>query len=143
MSRVARQTPLVVFAFESLLCIDHGRAIDRLAGQVWRDNVASGLTGEMRLEGRHVRQVVEGPADIILPLVARILGDGRHEGIRITALEAIAARRFVGWSVHGLPALPAADAAMAQLDADGRVVPFRQPAARPAASRGARRIASS
>jgi hypothetical protein len=143
MSRVSRQTPLVVFAFESLLRSDHRRAIDRLAGQVWRDNVASGLTGEMRLAGRHVQQVVEGPADIILPLVARILGDGRHEGIRITALEAVAARSYEGWSVHGLPAAPAVDTTTAQADADGRVVPFRQPAAAPAAPGGTRRIASS
>ncbi len=141
MSRVATQTPLVAFAFDSLLSSDDRRMIERLAGQVWRDNVARGVTGEMRLEGWRVQQVVEGPADVILPLVARILADDRHGGIRITALEAISARRYGGWSVHGLPTATDAAAAVAWSDVDGRVVAFRRPAAAPAAVKEARRLA--
>jgi hypothetical protein len=141
MSRVATQTPLVVFSFESLLCSDDRRSIARLAGQVWRDNLASGLTGEMRLAGRRVQQVVEGPCDVILPLVARILADARHGGIRITALEATSARRYHGWIFHGLTAATDVAASVVSAEGDSRVVGFRRPAAVAAAAGGARRLA--
>jgi hypothetical protein len=143
MPRIGKQAPLVTFAFESHLCAMDRQSIDRLVRQVWRDNVAHGITGEMCLDGTCVRQVVEGRVDTVLPLVARILSDRRHSGIRIMALEALANRRFACWSVQGLPETPITSIEEISLSAaqDARVVPFPRFNVAPAASGCARRLA--
>jgi hypothetical protein len=105
---------VIEFAFESRLVEADAAAVVRLARHVWRSNTARGLSGEMRLSGRSVQQVLEGDIDIVLPLVARILSDDRHGDIRVMALGMIPARRHGGWQVHGLPALAAAPMAEAE-----------------------------
>lgn len=143
MPRIGRQVPLVTFAFESHLCAMDRQSIERLVRQVWRDNVARGLTGEMCLDGTCVKQVVEGHVDVVLPLVARVLSDRRHSGIRITALEALAVRRFACWAVQGLPEAPITPIEAISLSPaqDARIVPFPRINVAPAASGCARRRA--
>lgn len=123
---------LVEFRFESVLCdIDTG-ALARMVRQSWRTNLRSGVTGEMRIDGSRVEQVIEGEIDVILPMAARILSDRRHTAIETVALGPIEARRFSDWRVHGMPA----EAAGAPDGADGAVALF------PVAVPGARRLAA-
>jgi hypothetical protein len=76
-------------------------ALQRLARHTLLVNPRLGLTGELRVERGRFALTLEGRADLLLPLAARILADPRHQAIRIAAFEAIAARAFVSWSVAG------------------------------------------
>ena len=96
---------LVEFAFESEVAPGvPTAALLRLARQVSRFNTIAGITGTLCLEGGRIRQVIEGPCHVVLPLVARILTDRRHGAIAVTALRQSAGRRYVGWSVVGVDA---------------------------------------
>ena len=95
---------LLEFRFESTLCGLDADALLRLARQSWRHNLAAGISGEMRVNGTDVSQVVEGRMEVVLPLAAGILADARHTGLRVQAFSELAARRHSGWRVHGLPA---------------------------------------
>src|SRR5690606_22285630 len=68
-------------------------------GQFNRDN---GLTGEMRVDGTAVNQVIEGCRFVVMPLMAHILTDRRHGAISINSFRTIEARRFIGWTTAGL-----------------------------------------
>lgn len=48
-----------------------------------------------------MRQVIEGPWSVVMPLAARILTDPRHGGLAITAFEPIACRAYSDWSSTG------------------------------------------
>jgi hypothetical protein len=76
-------------------------ALQRIARQSLVVNPRLGLTGELRLERGRFALTLEGRADVLLPLAARILADRRHEAIRIAAFGAIAARDFGSWEVLG------------------------------------------
>lgn len=96
---------LVEFSFVSRLADGLPMAaLLRLERQSVQFNHRNGLTGEMRVEGNVVHQVVEGCWSVVMPLVAHILTDRRHEAISIGTFEAIAARRFDGWTVTGIGA---------------------------------------
>ncbi len=97
-------TILIEFRFQSVLCDMEAPALAQMARQSWRNNLRSGVTGEMRIEGSRIVQVIEGTINVVLPLVARILADRRHTAIKTIALDPLDARRFDDWRVHGIPA---------------------------------------
>ena len=74
----------------------------RLIRHTWRHNARKGITGILRVENRNFFHVVEGPCDMVLPLVSRILTDRRHEAISVISCKPVAARRFEGWRAVGL-----------------------------------------
>lgn len=111
---------LVEFAFVSQVVDGLPAAVlARVARQSWSFNTRMNLTGEMRLHGSRLVQVVEGRCSIVQPLAARILADPRHGSIRITAFRPINSRRHAAWTMIGFeingPDLPADCAAPANL----------------------------
>jgi hypothetical protein len=84
-------------------------ALQRLARETQVVNPRLGLTGELGFERGRFTLALEGRADILLPLAARILADPRHKAIRILGFGAIAERRFTGWRTTGI-SLDEADA---------------------------------
>jgi hypothetical protein len=93
---------LVEFRFVSRLADGLPEAtLLRLERQAQRFNLMHGLTGEMCLRRRCVRQVVEGPWSVVMPLAARILTDRRHTAIAVSAFRPIEARRFAAWTSAG------------------------------------------
>jgi hypothetical protein len=118
--------PLVEFAFVSSMDAALPQAaLGRLVGQAWRYNTRSGLTGAMEIDGRKVRQVIEGDVATVLPLASRILSDPRHGRIRVLSFGPVPARRHVGWRVTGLHHAFDADA---NVPTDAVVVPLHRPA---------------
>ena len=77
-------------------------AMLRIERQVQQFNRQHGITGQMRVSGRTIRQVIEGSCSVVMPLAARILTDHRHEAISVLAFRPIEARRFRDWSATGL-----------------------------------------
>lgn len=77
-------------------------ALRRMARDATARNEARGVTGEMRLEGRRLHQIIEGPSDTILLLASAILSDARHEGIDVRSFRLIGVRRFADWRVLGI-----------------------------------------
>jgi hypothetical protein len=93
---------LVEFRFTSRLVDGLPDAVLlRLESEALRFNRLNGLTGEMRLSGRTLRQVIEGSWLVVMPLAARILTDQRHAAISISAFRPIKARRFQEWTAVG------------------------------------------
>jgi hypothetical protein len=76
-------------------------ALQRLARNTLAVNPRLGITGELRLGRGRFALALEGRADVLLPLAARILADPRHAAIRILGFGAIAERRFAGWRAAG------------------------------------------
>jgi hypothetical protein len=93
---------LVEFRFTSRLVDGLPDAVLlRLESEALRFNRLNGLTGEMRLSGRTLRQVIEGSWLVVMPLAARILTDRRHTAIAVSAFRPIEARRFAAWTSAG------------------------------------------
>lgn len=110
MQQTSARRALFEFAFVSRLALLEERALARLVGAAWASNIRNGVTGVMRLDGLNLCQIVEGEAETILPLAARILADRRHSRVEVTAFGEIGRRRFGAWHVEGLqrPPLPPA-----------------------------------
>jgi hypothetical protein len=106
MQRTSARKALVEFAFVSRLAALEERALARLVGAAWAHNIRNGVTGVMRLDGRSLRQIIEGETETILPLAARILADPRHGRVAVTAFGEIGHRRFGSWHVEGLDRAP-------------------------------------
>jgi hypothetical protein len=93
---------LVEFSFESKAVGNLPNAVMlRLARRSSAYNTRMGLTGQLVLSEGRFTQSLEGPADTLLSLAARILADPRHEAIRTIAFRAIESRRFSQWRIEG------------------------------------------
>lgn len=102
MSSALPKAPLVEFSYASKVSEDLPEAaLLRLAQQAWSRNMRLGVTGSLAFEDGTFRQVIEGPSDVVLPLVSRILTDPRHEAISILGFRPIKTRRFESWSAEG------------------------------------------
>lgn len=94
--------PLIVFSCGSTVAADLPPvALRRLAQMSWTFNARMGVTGLLRVIDGRFEQVIEGPAEVILRLAARILADPRHEAITIGQFHQCATRRFSGWTAEG------------------------------------------
>lgn len=117
-------TALIRFSFVSRLAEGlPAAALLRLERQAAAFNLRHGLTGEMRLEGRAVHQVIEGSWAVVMPLAGHILTDRRHDAISITSFRTIAARSFDDWSATGFGA-PFPDAVLSGAGANLAVLPL-------------------
>jgi len=76
-------------------------ALLRMAQQAWSRNARFGVTGSLSFRDGVFDMVIEGPSDVLLPLVSRILTDPRHEAISILGFRPIATRRFDQWNATG------------------------------------------
>jgi hypothetical protein len=88
--------------------------IQRLARHTLEFNPRVGLGGELDYADGRFALRLEGRAEVLLPLAARIFADRRHVAIRLSAFGPIARRRFDGWRVAGFgldDAGPTAEAA--------------------------------
>jgi hypothetical protein len=102
MRRLGTSTELVGLSFGSAAAPDLPLAAwQRLACHTLAVNPGRGLTGELRLDEGRFLATLEGRADVLLPLAARILADPRHAAIRVDAFGAIAERRFADWRTAG------------------------------------------
>ncbi len=96
------KVPLVEFTYVSRASEDlPDAALLRLAQQAWSHNTRLGVTGSLTYEDGTFHQIIEGPSDVLLPLVSRILTDARHEAISIHGFRPISTRRFETWSAIG------------------------------------------
>lgn len=71
-----------------------------------RHNTTQGVTGLLVYHDGSFLQVLEGPANAVLPLVARIEGDPRHTRFRLLASREIETREFGQWSMGFAEAPP-------------------------------------
>lgn len=95
-------TTLVEFSFTSRAVADLPfAALRRISAQTRLLNPRMGFTGELRFCDGMFHQVLEGQADEVLLLSARILTDRRHEGISVMSLRPIVERRYTEWRLVG------------------------------------------
>jgi hypothetical protein len=97
-----RSEKIVEFAFVSEVAdaLDETE-LARFVRHIWRDNLAQGITGVLRLRGRRLEVAIEGPGSLVLARGARLMADARHGAIAVRAFGPIAARRACGWRVEG------------------------------------------
>jgi len=72
----------------------------KLVQQSAENNRAAGITGLLILSGDHFLQALEGPADAVNDLFARIVRDQRHYDIRLISYEQIGPTYFDDWDMH-------------------------------------------
>jgi hypothetical protein len=76
-----------------------GSALDEVLEYSRVRNTQDGLTGLLvHREGRFM-QLLEGPHDAVLATYGRIVGDPRHDEVRLLVEETIHTRRFPEWSM--------------------------------------------
>jgi hypothetical protein len=87
--------------YTSLAELDLGaedlHAIHRTAREL---NALDGITGLLVFNGTHFLQIVEGPAEAIDDLVARLKRDPRHSSLEVRDERKIDARSFPDWSME-------------------------------------------
>lgn len=79
--------------------IDDEREVSRILASAHAANPAVGITGALIFTGTHFAQVLEGEKTSIDKTMATIAADPRHEQVNVVSREALAERRFPGWSM--------------------------------------------
>lgn len=64
-----------------------------------RNNPARGITGVLCYSDEYFLQVLEGGRDAVCETFNAIVGDARHEQVRLLHFEEISERRFGGWTM--------------------------------------------
>lgn len=78
--------------------------LDGILLQARRNNPARGITGALITRADLYLQLLEGPAEAVLPMYDRIARDSRHLAVtRISAAD-VAERLFPGWAMRDDPA---------------------------------------
>lgn len=77
-------------------------AILRIEREAQRNNLAQGLSGEMSYSDGRFTQVMEGGAEAIMSLAARIMIDPRHSRINVLTLRPVRHRRYGTWRSFGM-----------------------------------------
>lgn len=79
---------------------------ETVASAIWdiktrsrRFNAQAGITGALYYSGPHFAQVLEGPREAVLPLIAAIVADTRHTEVTIVQEEMVPARTFADWAM--------------------------------------------
>lgn len=62
-------------------------------------NAAHGITGVLTFDGLHFAQLLEGPVQELLALMARIYQDRRHSEVNLLFFEPIAERQYRSWAL--------------------------------------------
>src|SRR5689334_25199972 len=77
-------------------------AFQHLGLEAGRLNALDGITGLLVFNGTRFSQTIEGGAEAIDDLIARLQRDPRHTDFQIVSDEPIAARRFRSWDMQFL-----------------------------------------
>ncbi|PWE49279.1 blue light sensor protein [Thioclava sp. NG1] len=64
------------------------------------NNLRDGITGALIVSDRSFMQLLEGERDAVAKCLLRLLGDPRHDDIRILCAGDAEHRLFAGWSMH-------------------------------------------
>ncbi|MGI4734798.1 MAG: BLUF domain-containing protein [Janthinobacterium lividum] len=86
--------------------------LQELLDQCRRDNAQRQVTGVLFYSHGHIAQLIEGPADVLTALYARIARDGRHSHVQKLLEKPIARRSFAEWSMAFHPLEAAGFAAL-------------------------------
>lgn len=81
--------------------------LQHLLAQCRHNNARLGITGILFYSHGHIAQLVEGEADTVDALYARIAQDGRHSDVHKLVHKSIPARSFPEWSMAFHPLEPA------------------------------------
>ncbi|ALW86878.1 hypothetical protein AUC43_18420 [Hymenobacter sedentarius] len=100
--------------------------LQHLLDQCHRNNARLGITGILFYSHGHIAQLIEGEAEVVEALYARIAQDGRHSDVHKLVHKPIAARSFPAWSMAFHPLQPASFDQLA-----GFLEPTRVPALPP------------
>jgi hypothetical protein len=73
--------------------------LDQLLEQSRRDNLIADITGLLLFKDGNFMQILEGPKDAVLALLARIRSDTRHERLMVIFEEERQHREFKDWSM--------------------------------------------
>lgn len=78
-----------------------------------RNNARDDLTGALMIHNGQFLQVLEGAAQDLDRLMARLAADPRHDTVEVIERGPIAARRFSGWAMASVRVTPALEALLA------------------------------
>ena len=90
----------MLYVSDSLIGDDQP-GLDALMVQARHNNALDGISGLLWTDGDRFAQVVEGDDDAIAELLAKLIVDPRHTGVRILQDVQVADREFGGWSMAG------------------------------------------
>ena len=74
-----------------------------------RNNWRRDVTGCLLFSGAHFAQTLEGSADALDPLLARLARDQRHHNVKVLLDHEVTSRRFAEWSMAYLYRLDVVD----------------------------------
>lgn len=80
--------------------------VDAIVATAQRVNPTLGLTGVLLWSDVHFAQLLEGPADALDLMYARLAQDPRHRDLALLGRWAIAERLFSDWSMRSRPLAP-------------------------------------
>lgn len=91
---------IVRLTYASRLSRDTGPdALGKIMTVSRRNNKKQGITGALCYSPRGFLQILEGPADMVNQLYARIIKDNRHSAVTLLEYTAIPFRDFEHWSM--------------------------------------------
>lgn len=99
----AAGAPLVQLYYTSRAAPLDDAALVALLDHARRRNAARGVTGALLHGDGRFLQVLEGPADEVHSLYARIARDPRHDACRLLWDRPVAHRDFAGWTMGFSP----------------------------------------
>ena len=73
--------------------------LDQLLQRSRRDNLIADITGLLLFKDGNFMQILEGPRDAVLKLLAKIRSDTRHQGLMVLFEEETPHREFKDWSM--------------------------------------------
>jgi hypothetical protein len=73
--------------------------LDQLLQQSRKDNFIADITGLLLFKDGNFMQILEGPRDAVLKLLAKIRRDARHQGVLVLFEEETPHREFKDWSM--------------------------------------------
>ena len=91
---------LVTLVYSSrALCPQRAGVLADIRRAAMARNARLGVTGFLHREDDMFFQCLEGPREALQEIMALLVQDPRHDGIRVLMAEPITERRFAGWSM--------------------------------------------
>lgn len=112
--------PLHAFAYTSLAAEDlQAQDIDRILAEGAAFNRRAGVTGVLTFDGLRFVQCIEGPADGVDAVQARIVNARSHVGLDVLARDCIETRHFPCWALAAQRIAPATSERIARARWEG------------------------
>lgn len=89
----------LIYCSQARVPTDNLLALSAILSVASRNNARDGITGLLAVSGGDFIQVVEGPADRVRALMARIAGDPRHADIVVLDEQRVSGRLFSDWAM--------------------------------------------